>query len=58
MAHHFKIKKNKGGEYVAYFMYNAEPIFWTEGYSSRSGAQNAIDSIKTNGPGAEQVSDE
>ena len=58
MAHHFKIKKNKGGEYVAYFMYNAEPIFWTEGYSARSGAQNAIDSIKTNGPGAEQVSDE
>ena len=58
MAHHFKIKKNKGGEYVAYFMHNAEPIFWTEGYSSRAGAQNAIDSVKKNGPGASQMDDE
>ncbi len=52
MAHHFKIKKNKAGEFVAYFMYNAEPIFWTEGYSSKAGATNAIESVKTNGPGA------
>lgn len=53
MAHKFIIKKNKAGEYVAYFNYNAEPIFWTEGYSSKASAQNAIDSIKSNGPGAE-----
>lgn len=55
MAHHFKIKKNKAGEYVAYFMYNSEPIFWTEGYSSKASAKNAIESVKTNGPGAETV---
>ena len=52
MAHYFEIKKNKVGEFVAYFKYNSEPIFWTEGYSSKAGAQNAIESIKKNGPGA------
>jgi uncharacterized protein YegP (UPF0339 family) len=52
MAHKFTIKQNKAGEYVAYFKYNSEPIFWTEGYSSKANAQNAIDSIKKNGPGA------
>ena len=55
MAHHFKIKKNKVGEFVAYFMYNSEAIFWTEGYSSKASAKNAIESIKKNGPGAETV---
>ena len=52
MAHKFVIKQNKAGEYVASFKYNAETIFWTEGYASRSGAVNAIESVKSNGPGA------
>jgi uncharacterized protein YegP (UPF0339 family) len=53
MAHKFVIRKSdKSGEYRAYFEYNSEKIFWTEGYSSKSSAQNAIDSIKKNGPGA------
>ncbi len=52
MAHKFVIKKTAGGEYRAYFMYNAEKIFWTETYTSKASAQNAIDSIKKNGPGA------
>ena len=55
MAHHFKLKKNKKGEYVAYFMYNSETMFWTEGYSSKASARNAIESIKKNGPGADTV---
>jgi len=55
MAHRFEIRKNKKGEYVAYFCYNAETIFWTEGYSSKVSAKNAIESIKKNGPGAETV---
>ena len=42
-------------EYVAYFVYNSEPIFWTEGYSSKANARNAIESIRKNGPGAEIV---
>ena len=58
MAHKFFIRKmEKSGEYRAYFEYNGEKIFWTEGYSSKASAQNAIDSIKKNGPGAD-VEDE
>ncbi len=55
MAHRFEIRKNRAGEFVAYFLYNSETIFWTEGYASKASAQNAIDSIKKNGPGAETV---
>lgn len=55
MAHRFEIRKNKAGEFVAYFLYNSETIFWTEGYSSKASAQNAIDSVKKNGPGADTV---
>ena len=53
MAHYFEIKQNKAGEYVAYFKYNSETMFWTEGYSPKAGAVNAIESIKKNGPNAE-----
>ncbi|AYV47066.1 DUF1508 domain-containing protein [Caulobacter flavus] len=53
MAHKFLIKKNKAGEFVAYFVYNNESIFWTEGYASKASAKNAIESIKKNGPDAE-----
>ena len=53
MAHKFVIRKSEAnGEYRAYFEYNSEKIFWTEGYSSKASAQNAIDSIKSNGPSA------
>ncbi|RVQ66459.1 DUF1508 domain-containing protein [Croceicoccus ponticola] len=55
MAHRFEIRKNKKGEFVAYFCYNSETMFWTEGYSSKSSAKNAIDSILKNGPTAEVV---
>ncbi len=53
MAHHFEIYKDKAGEYRVRFKYNSEMMFSTEGYSSKASAQNAIDSIKKNGPGAE-----
>jgi uncharacterized protein YegP (UPF0339 family) len=52
MAHKFVIEQNKAGEYVAKFKYNNELIFWTEGYSSKAGAKNAIESIRKNGPDA------
>ena len=55
MAHRFEIRSNKKGEFVAYFCYNKETIFWTEGYASKASAKNAIESIKKNGPGAETV---
>ena len=53
MAHKFVIEKNKAGEYVAKFKYNSELMFWTEGYSSKASAKNAIESIRKNGPTAE-----
>lgn len=46
------IEKNKKGEFVAKFKYNSEIIFWTEGYTSKASAKNAIESILKNGPGA------
>lgn len=52
MAHKFEIYKDKAGEFRARFSYNSEVMFSTQGYSSKSSAQNAIDSIKQNGPGA------
>ena len=38
-------------------MYNSETMFWTEGYSSKASAKNAIESIKKNGPDAEVMED-
>lgn len=52
MAHKFVIEQNKAGDYVAKFKYNAELIWWTEGYSSKAGAKNAIESVLKNGPAA------
>lgn len=34
------------------FSYNSEVMFSTQGYSSKSSAENAIASIKKNGPDA------
>jgi uncharacterized protein len=53
MAHYFEIKNNKKGEFVAYFKYNSEAIFWTEGYKSKASAKKAIESVLKNGPDAE-----
>jgi uncharacterized protein len=53
MAHKFEIYKDKAGEFRVRFKYNSETLFSTEGYSSKASAQNAIDSIKKNGPDAE-----
>lgn len=52
VVHKFEIYKDKAGEFRVRFKYNSEIMFSTEGYSSKAGAQNAIDSIKKNGPGA------
>jgi uncharacterized protein YegP (UPF0339 family) len=52
VAHSFEIYKDNAGEFRARFKYNSEVMFSTEGYSSKAGAQNAIESIKQNGPDA------
>ncbi|QNA84761.1 DUF1508 domain-containing protein [Sphingomonas sp. So64.6b] len=53
MAHKFEIYKDKAGEFRVRFKYNSETMFSTEGYSSKSSAKEAIESIQKNGPGAE-----
>ncbi|MEO7241150.1 MAG: DUF1508 domain-containing protein [Sphingomicrobium sp.] len=55
MAHTFEIHKDKSGEYRVRFKYNSETMVSSEGYSSKSSAQSAIDSVKTNAPGAPVV---
>ncbi|QDY99184.1 YegP family protein [Nitratireductor mangrovi] len=52
MAHKFEIYKDKRGEYRVRFKYNSEIMFSTEGYTSKASAENAIESIKKNGPKA------
>lgn len=52
MAHKFEIYKDKAGEYRVRFKYNAETMFSSEGYASKSSAKEAIESLKKNGPGA------
>ncbi len=52
MAHTFEIYKDKAGEFRVRFKYNSEIMFSTEGYASKASAENAIESIKKNGPGA------
>ena len=53
MAHKFEIYKDKAGEFRVRFKYNKEVIFSTEGYASKSGAKDAIESIKKYVPSAE-----
>ena len=56
MAYKFEIKKDKKGEYRVNFVApNGQVMFSTEGYSSKSSATNAIESIKKNGPEATVV---
>jgi uncharacterized protein YegP (UPF0339 family) len=55
MGHHFEIYKDKAGEFRVRFKYNDEIMFSTQGYSSKSSAKNAIESIQKNGPGAKTV---
>jgi uncharacterized protein YegP (UPF0339 family) len=52
MPHKFQIYRDKAGEYRVRFKYNSETIFSTEGYSSKSGAKKAIESIKKYVPDA------
>jgi uncharacterized protein YegP (UPF0339 family) len=55
MAHAFEIYKDKAGEFRVRFKYNSEVMLSSEGYSSKAGAQNCIDSVKEKGPDAEVV---
>lgn len=52
MPHKFKIIDRKGGQFGVQFLYNAEPIVWSESYKSKASAENCIASLKKNAPGA------
>lgn len=52
MAHKFELYKDKAGDFRVRFKYNNEIMFSTEGYASKASAENAIESIKKNGPNA------
>lgn len=53
MAGKFELYKDRAGEYRFRLKAgNGETIAVSEGYSSKSGALNGIQSVKTNAPGA------
>lgn len=54
MAYKFEIYKDKAGEFrVRFKASNGQLMFGSEGYSSKAGAKNFIDSVQKNAPGAE-----
>ena len=54
MAYKFEIFKDKAGEFrIRFRASNGNVMFSTEGYSSKSGAKDAIASIQKNTPAAE-----
>lgn len=53
MAYKFEIYKDKAGEYrVRFKAPNGETMLSSEGYKSKSSAQNCIESVKKNASGA------
>ena len=56
MAGKFELYTDKAGEYRFRLKAgNGQVIATSEGYSSKAGALNGIESVKTNAPGAEIV---
>lgn len=54
MAGKFELYKDKAGEYrFRLKAANAQVIAVSEGYSTKSGAENGIDSVRRNAPDAE-----
>ena len=49
--HYFTITLDKDG-YRGRFYYNSELMWWTEGYSSRANAENAIRALRTHAASA------
>ncbi len=52
MPHKFKIVSRANDQFGVQFVYNAEIVFWSESYKGKSSAENCIDSLKKNAPGA------
>ncbi|WP_297103488.1 DUF1508 domain-containing protein [uncultured Devosia sp.] len=53
-GYRFEIVESKDGQhFVRFVAANGETMARTETYASKASAKNAIDSLKSNGPGAE-----
>ena len=52
MPHKFKIVDRANGQTGVQFVYNAEIVFWSESYKAKASAENCIESLKKNAPGA------
>lgn len=55
MPYKFKIVPRSGGQFGVQFLYNAEIIVWSENYKGKASAENCIESLKKNAPGAPTV---
>jgi uncharacterized protein YegP (UPF0339 family) len=55
MAHKFNITAAANDQFKFAFVYNAEPIVWSENYQQKASAKSAIESVKKNAPGAATV---
>nr|WP_297110982.1 DUF1508 domain-containing protein [uncultured Devosia sp.] len=55
MSHKFNITFAANDQFKFDFSYNSEKIFWSENYKQKASIKNAIDSLKTNAPGAATV---
>jgi uncharacterized protein YegP (UPF0339 family) len=52
MAHKFNITAAANDQFKFDFSYNSEKIFWSENYKQKASAKSAIESLKSNAPGA------
>jgi len=55
MSHKFKIVSGKDGQFRVQFAYNSEIMVWSENYKGKNSAQNCIESMKKNAPGAPTI---
>lgn len=55
MTHHFELKNTAGGQYMSRFMYNAEPIVWSEQLTTKASAKANAESVKKNACTADVV---
>ena len=46
--HYFEIKNTAGGQYMSRFMYNAEPIVWSEQLTTKASARANAESVQKN----------
>lgn len=55
MTHYFELKNTVGGQYMSRFMYNAEPIVWSEQLTTKASAKANAESVKKNACTADVV---